>query len=126
MTISEEKKQLRHQIRARERKLAPDYRVSSDQVIAANILDFPIYQSAWTVFCFVSTSEEINTRPILLNALETGKRLCVPRCAAAGEWTWWSLSLWRIWSWGPSTCWSPGRDCPLFKLMRWILPYSPA
>ena len=61
MTISEEKKQLRHQIRARERKLAPDYRVSSDQVIAANILDFPIYQSAWTVFCFVSTSEEINT-----------------------------------------------------------------
>ena len=34
------------------------------------------------MFCFVSTLEEINTRPILLNALETGKRLCVPRCAA--------------------------------------------
>lgn len=82
MTISEEKKQLRHQIRARERKLDPAYRVSSDQAIASNILDFPIYQSAWTVFCFVSTPEEINTRPILLNALETGKRLCVPRCAA--------------------------------------------
>lgn len=44
----------------------------------------PEYQAAGTVFCFVGTSREIDTRPILEDALAAGKRLCVPLCTEPG------------------------------------------
>ena len=44
----------------------------------------PEYQEASTVFCFVGTIHEIDTRPILADALATGKRLCVPLCVGKG------------------------------------------
>ena len=81
MTISEEKQALRRALREQERTLTPDYRVQADASIAAHLLALDSYQSARTVFCFVSTPREIDTHPILLDALKTGKRLCVPRCA---------------------------------------------
>ena len=44
----------------------------------------PAYQEAETVFCFVGTGWEIDTRPILTRALADGKRLCVPLCTGPG------------------------------------------
>ena len=44
----------------------------------------PEYQEAGTVFCFVGTDREINTRPILEDILAAGKRLCVPLCMGKG------------------------------------------
>jgi 5-formyltetrahydrofolate cyclo-ligase len=44
----------------------------------------PEYQDAGTVFCFVGTAHEIDTRPILEDALAAGKRLCVPLCVGKG------------------------------------------
>lgn len=84
MTKAEEKKQLRAQIRAEEAALSQRYLESADAAIAARVLAMPEYLQAGTVFCFVSTPREIDTRPILADALARGKRLCVPLCAEKG------------------------------------------
>ena len=45
----------------------------------------PEYQEAQTVFCFVGTDREIDTQPILEDALAAGKTLCVPLCTEPGR-----------------------------------------
>lgn len=80
MTIVEEKKELRRRIRAQERELSPRYKEQSAASIAAIVCALPDYQEADTVFCFVGTAREIDTRLILDDALAKGKRLCLPLC----------------------------------------------
>lgn len=84
MTRQEEKEHLRAVMQARERQLSDRYRRESNQAIAAHLTAMPEYQAAGTVFCFVGTSREIDTRPILEDALTAGKRLCVPLCIGPG------------------------------------------
>lgn len=84
MTKREEKQQLRSSIRRLAAQLPLRYREEADRAIAAHLLAMPEYQTADTVFCFVSTAREINTRPILEHTLSSGKRLCVPLCTDPG------------------------------------------
>lgn len=84
MTKQAEKQRLRRVIRELEAQLSPRYRAESSRAIAAHLLAMPEYQESGTVFCFVGTSREIDTRPILAHALAAGKRLCVPLCTAPG------------------------------------------
>ena len=85
MTKQEEKQQLRQIVRRLEQKLSPGYRRNSDRAIAAHLLAMPEYQAAGTVCCFVGRADEIDTRPILKDALAAGKTLCVPLCTAPGQ-----------------------------------------
>jgi len=80
----EEKQQLRRTMQALESGLSARYKEESSRAIAAHLLAMPEYQEAGTVFCFVGTSREINTRPILEDILAAGKRLCVPLCVGKG------------------------------------------
>lgn len=84
MTKTEEKQRLRRTVRALERALPAAYKAASGSAIAHRLTAMPEYQTAGTVFCFVGTQREIDTRPILENALAAGKRLCVPRCSGPG------------------------------------------
>ena len=84
MTKSEEKQQLRRTMRALESGLSARYKAESSRAIAAHLLAMPEYQEAGTVFCFVGTDREIDTRPILEDVLAAGKRLCVPQCVGKG------------------------------------------
>lgn len=84
MTKAEEKQRLRSVMRRMERELPQRYKQSADQAITAHLVAIPEYQEASTVFCFVGTIHEIDTRPILADALATGKRLCVPLCVGKG------------------------------------------
>ena len=84
MTKQEEKQQLRRTVRDLEARLSPRYKAASSRAIAAHLLAMPEYQAAGTVFCFVGTAREIDTRPILADALAAGKGLCVPLCTAPG------------------------------------------
>ena len=84
MTSMEEKQQLRRTMQALESGLSARYKEESSRAIAAHLLAMPEYQEAGTVFCFVGTSREINTRPILEDILAAGKRLCVPLCVGKG------------------------------------------
>ena len=45
---------------------------SSDNAIFTNIRTWDIYQKAYTVFCFVGTEDEINTKPIIEDILKRG------------------------------------------------------
>ena len=84
MTKTEEKQQLRRTMRALESGLSARYKAESSRAIAAHLLAMPEYQEAGTVFCFVGTDREIDTRPILEDVLAAGKRLCVPQCVGKG------------------------------------------
>ena len=84
MTRQEEKQFLRSRIRELEAQLSDKYKVNSSQAICTHLIGMPEYQSAETVFCFVGTTKEINTRLILEDALTAGKRLCVPLCVDKG------------------------------------------
>ena len=84
MTKIEEKRQLRRIMRALESGLSARYKAESSRAIAAHLLAMPEYQEAGTVFCFVGTGREIDTRPILEDVLAAGKRLCVPQCVGKG------------------------------------------
>ena len=84
MTRQEEKQTLRGIMKRLEQQLSPTYRERADRSIAAHLLAMPEYQEAQTVFCFVSTPREINTRPILEDILRSGKQLCVPLCVDKG------------------------------------------
>lgn len=80
MTRIEEKQQLRRTLKALESGLSARYKEESSRLIAAHLLAMPEYQESDTVFCFVGTDREIDTRPILEDILAAGKRLCVPLC----------------------------------------------
>ena len=84
MTKKEEKRALRATLRRIAEDLPESYRRKADAAIAAHLLAMPAYQEAETVFCFVGTGWEIDTRPILTQALSDGKRLCVPLCTGPG------------------------------------------
>ncbi|BAK98765.1 putative 5-formyltetrahydrofolate cyclo-ligase family protein [Oscillibacter valericigenes Sjm18-20] len=82
MTIAEEKKELRRRVRAQERELSFRYKEQSAAAISNLVCALPDYRDADTVFCFVGTAREIDTRGILNDALAKRKRLCLPLCMA--------------------------------------------
>ena len=84
MSKQDDKKWLRTTMRTLEKKLSPSYKTTSNQTIVRSVLAMTAYQSAQTVFCFVGTEHELDTRPILEDALLHGKTLCVPCCVGDG------------------------------------------
>jgi len=84
MTISEEKKQLRSEVRKTERTLTETYKRDSNAAITAYLLLLSEYQRAESIFCFVGIKNEISTISILEDVLRQGKTLSVPLCIGAG------------------------------------------
>jgi len=58
-----------------------------DKGITDRILSSRQYLEAESIFIYVSTSAEIDTHVILMDALKAGKTVCVPLCGRAGEMT---------------------------------------
>lgn len=85
MNKQEEKQMLRLRLRTIENRLSPRYLAESGRAISAHLLAMQAYQTAGTVFCFAGAGREIDTRPILIDALATGKSLCVPLCTGPGR-----------------------------------------
>jgi 5-formyltetrahydrofolate cyclo-ligase len=85
MTKAEEKKLARAAARETLETLSERYRARADAAIAAQLTALPEYRAADTVFCFVGCGREIDTRPLLTDALARGKRLCVPLCTEPGK-----------------------------------------
>ena len=56
----------------------------ADLEIFSHVAGLSEYEQAGTLFCFVGTSGEIDTAPILEDALRKGKRVGVPKCTARG------------------------------------------
>ena len=85
MTITQRKRQLRMAVRRDEQLISICDRARSDQAVAIQVLALPEYRRAQSLFCFVSTTREIDTTPVLLDALHSGKTLCVPLCTEPGR-----------------------------------------
>lgn len=84
MNTAEEKRRLRMELKRALSDLKEEDCRSADREIALRILSMEEYQQAHTVFCFAGTRQEIDTVPVLLDALRREKRLALPRCIAKG------------------------------------------
>jgi len=82
--IREQKKQLRKKVKEKIKALSPEYCQTADEQIFHKLTTLKAYKNAKTVFCYVGTKDEINTMPILINILKSGKRLGVPKCVSLG------------------------------------------
>lgn len=75
MGFKEQKDELRRKLRGE----APPTEQQSQAACSA-VLQLPEYQAANTIFCFVGSGAEFDTRLILQHALDEGKRVAVPLC----------------------------------------------
>jgi 5-formyltetrahydrofolate cyclo-ligase len=76
---------LRKALIARRAALGQQRRTAADAVLLKQLLDLPEYQTARTVFTYVSVADEVDTRVLIRSSLVTGKRVCVPRCESFGQ-----------------------------------------
>ena len=83
-TSEDRKKALRREIKEAVAALDKGYTREADLQIFRHVTGLPEYEQAGTLFCFAGTSSEIDTAPILEDALRQGKRVGVPRCTARG------------------------------------------
>jgi 5-formyltetrahydrofolate cyclo-ligase len=94
MTIQEKKKTLRQDIQQRISCLDAAYRRNADTAIIKALLQLPEYRQAHTLFCYIGTDREINTRPLIEQAWQDGKAVGVPLCLSPGI-----METHRITSW---------------------------
>lgn len=84
MTIQEEKKKLRKEIKQQIAGLSEKYCRTADREIQKKAAEYIRENPTDTIFCFVGTNLEIDTKPILKEILRSGKRLGVPKCIEKG------------------------------------------
>jgi len=73
-----EKRALRREAQARLRSLSGHRRAEASQAIVQRLLASQEFQSAAVLHCYVSLPIEIDTQPILTQAWESGKTVCIP------------------------------------------------
>lgn len=78
--LREYKNQLREQAKARRRSLDKNEKAVLDNGILSNVLRMREYKKCTTLYIYVSTAIEVDTRSIINAALKDGKRVAVPRC----------------------------------------------
>ncbi len=78
------KQELRAAVAAEVKALDSDYCAHADCAICAAVRNSELYQNAKTIFCYVGTDREIDTRALLAAALADGKRLALPLCVGKG------------------------------------------
>lgn len=81
---SKDKSALRTMLKQQMSALSQDYCRNADESILAQIKAMPEYENAGTIFCFVGTVQEIQTIPLISDALRRGKRVGVPLCTGKG------------------------------------------
>ena len=116
MTRKEQKEQLRRTMRGIAAGLSENYKTRADAAIAAHLTAMPEYQEAGVIFCYVGIGWEINTRPILENALDGGKTLCVPRCEEPGVFSLRQINSLEELSEGAHRIPEPSADAPLVSM----------
>ena len=74
------KAELRRLLSARAAAIPAEKRRTYSEKIARAVLQSDVYRRAHSVFIYVSTPFEPDTRPILADAFRSGKRVYVPKC----------------------------------------------
>ncbi len=82
--MKEEKAALRRAINERISALDEEYLRESDRGIWENVLSLPEFSSAGTVFAYLSVDRECDTRRIVDQLLQEGRRVALPRSRKGG------------------------------------------
>ena len=82
--MKEEKAALRRAINERISALDEEYLRESDRGIWENVLSLPEFGSAGTVFAYLSVDRECDTRRIVDQLLQEGRRVALPRSRKGG------------------------------------------
>ena len=88
--INEARKGQKDMYRQKARRLFKDQQGMRTQMsgrVEKQVLSGLPYKAANTLFCYVGTERELETRSLILRAMLAGKRVCVPRCEENGEMT---------------------------------------
>jgi 5-formyltetrahydrofolate cyclo-ligase len=72
-------------MRARRDALPAEYRAAADRAIRERLLGLPEYRRADTVFCYIGVGSEVDTLPLIREALADGKRVCAPALLGDGR-----------------------------------------
>ena len=59
------------------------YRPHPNETWVKGLVHWSVLQKTKTVFCFLSLADEPDTMPLIRALLESGKRVCVPKCVDA-------------------------------------------
>lgn len=78
--IREYKNTLRQKYKSMRLNMPKVQKTAADKRICKRITDLFSYRSCQTVFCYVSTPIEVDTREFINRALKDGKTVAVPRC----------------------------------------------
>ena len=79
--IAAEKKLLRRELVGMLSAMPEAERKEADERIRRLAADMPQYQQAGQLFIFVGVGWEVDTRPLIEDALAAGKQVAIPRCA---------------------------------------------
>ena len=82
--INAEKKSLRRELLSVLRSIPDAERLISDAAIRRQIENLSRYKQAGRLFVFIGVDWEVDTRPLIAEALAEGKRVAVPRCLPGG------------------------------------------
>lgn len=74
------KQELRSRYKAQRRAMDPQEKARKDSGIASRVRRLWQYNKTDCLLCYVSTDIEVDTRRIIQQALEDGKKVAVPRC----------------------------------------------
>ena len=78
------KQELRKQIADEVKALSSEYCQRADAAICEAVRTSELYKNAQTIFCYIGTDREIDTKALLNAALADGKRLALPLCVGKG------------------------------------------
>ncbi|MDO5715364.1 MAG: 5-formyltetrahydrofolate cyclo-ligase [Tissierellia bacterium] len=73
------KREFREQFMGKRKSLSPEIRREKDQLIFQRLIDSFLYQENKNIFIFVSSFDEVNTHPMIEQALKDGKKVSVPK-----------------------------------------------
>lgn len=81
INVKEEKRRLRARCKKLRESCPPEVKARLDKALTEKVLGLEEYKACETLFIFVSSPIECDTRQIIADALQRGKRVAVPRCA---------------------------------------------
>lgn len=83
--MNNEKEQFRRRMLNEQKRLPDEYVLHASRIIQEKVLSLKQYQSAQSIFLYVSTDREPSTLRILTHALQSGKAVYVPKCISRQE-----------------------------------------
>ncbi|MGM9629239.1 5-formyltetrahydrofolate cyclo-ligase [Butyricicoccus sp.] len=75
-----DKASLRRELLRQRKQTTSAEKAATDRAITENVLQSEPYRRSRTLFVYYSTADEIDTHAIIADALQRGKRVCLPKC----------------------------------------------